>query len=197
MTIRAEINTARLKSQLQKLIAAAPKQTQYGAAARAFTRAGQTIGKESRDEVRSELNLPSTAIRDRMKIHRPRTGPPGVEARISAAGMPLIAFTGTRQLKRGVSVKVKRKGSRKVIGSAFIADVQGRSGFQTNVHRGVFARKFKGAKRVGRLPIEQLFSSRPSDVLREQRRARRILEAGADRFERDYRRELRRRLGLL
>jgi hypothetical protein len=73
---------------------------------------------------------------------------------VSGAPSPLSAFP-HRQTRKGVTVSVNKNGS-KLIRSAFVATMK--SG-----HKGVFVRR--GNKR---LPIDELFSTRISDVFRDQ-----------------------------
>lgn len=75
---------------------------------------------------------------------------------VSGAAVPIVDFPHS-QNRRGVSVAVN-KGGRKLLGSAFVATM--RSG-----HRGVFERAFRGAPR---LPIQEVFSSRVSDVFHDR-----------------------------
>ncbi len=72
---------------------------------------------------------------------------------VSGAPVPLGAYP-SRQVKKGVSVAVN-KGKRSILVGAFIATMK--SG-----HQGIFRRKGKG-----RLPIEELFSTRISDVFND------------------------------
>ncbi len=77
--------------------------------------------------------------------------------KVSGKAIPVIAYPGAREVRKGVSVGINR-GKRKVIPSAFIAVMK--SG-----HRGVFRRKTKGGKR---LPIQELYSSTVADVFKDQ-----------------------------
>lgn len=72
---------------------------------------------------------------------------------VSNAPVPLGAYP-ARQIKKGVSVAVN-KGKRSVVSGAFLATMK--SG-----HQGIFRRKGKA-----RLPIEELWSTRISDVFRD------------------------------
>ena len=75
-----------------------------------------------------------------------------------------------RQVKAGVRVEVN-KGSKALVRSAFVATMRG-SG-----HKGIFVRR--GARR---LPIKELMSSRPVDVLRESGESERVAVRGARSF---------------
>lgn len=78
-----------------------------------------------------------------------------LEWRVDVSGAPFrLSAYPFRQVKRGVSVAVNR-GARRIIPSAFVATMK--SG-----HTGIFVRRGKK-----RLPIDELFSSRISDVFND------------------------------
>jgi len=114
---------------------------------RSLNRAATSVKTEASRTIREELNLKAGAVSKSIHVGRASAGSPEASIRIAGKQVPLIGFIGTRQVRKGVSVKVKRSGSRKVIAHAFIATMK--SG-----HRGVFTRD-KGA---GRLPISEMFS---------------------------------------
>jgi len=95
---------------------------------------------------------------------------------VSGKAVPLAAYP-HRQGKRGVSVAVN-KGARKVIPSAFVARMK--SG-----HVGIFRRTTKA-----RLPIEELFSSRISDVIQDSGATDAIFARGSQVFSASFSRLL-------
>lgn len=104
--------------------------------------------------IREEIKLKSKDINNRLVIVRANSSKGAwmqLQARMKVSGkpVPLISY-GARQTKGGVVVRVKNK--RTVLKHAFIARM--RSG-----HQGVFVRKGKK-----RLPIQELYSTRVSDV---------------------------------
>jgi hypothetical protein len=131
-------------------------------------------------ETRSVLNLRARDVEKVLSVRRARAGEPVGEVVVAAKAAPLIAF-GARQTTRGVSVKVRRQGSRTVLRRSFIATM--RSG-----HRGVFQRRERR-----RLPIGELFSTAPAQLLDQTPSIiERIGEQARERFEREIARELRR-----
>jgi hypothetical protein len=78
---------------------------------------------------------------------------------VSGAATPASAFP-VRQVRKGVNLAINT-GSRKLLKGAFVATM--RSG-----HKGVFIRELLAKpKRVGRLPIEEVYTTRISDVFRD------------------------------
>lgn len=121
---------------------------------KAAIKAGNTtlrrVQAESSRRVRAERKLKARFVKSRLKTHFPSAA----DAKrwrlgFSGAAVPLIEYRAT-QRKRGVSVNVS--GRRQMIRGAFIATME--SG-----HRGVFQRRGRE-----RLPIEELYGTRVSDV---------------------------------
>jgi hypothetical protein len=97
---------------------------------------------------------------------------------VSGAPVPVAAFP-HRQTKRGVSVAINQ-GARALIRSAFVATM--RSG-----HRGVFTRAGPGSPR---LPIKELFSTRVSDVFRDNPTIPTLFHGARSTFESSFTRLL-------
>ena len=95
------------------------------------------------------------------------------EMKVSGKPMGLVDFP-HRQTSKGVSVAVNT-GKRSVIRSAFVAVM--RSG-----HRGIFTRRIIGSKRVGRLPIDELLTTRLSDVFQDHDFVPFVYTGAQDRF---------------
>jgi hypothetical protein len=88
-------------------------------------------------EIRTEFNVSAAFVRDRLKIKRAffRGGALSLVAELSAPegqkgdrGINLIRF-GAKKNNKGVSVKIKKVGARKMVGGAFIGN-KGRTVFQ-------------------------------------------------------------------
>lgn len=78
-------------------------------------------------EIRAEFNLSASEVRDSLRITRASAsgGRFRLEATLSSISRPgkrslNLAHFGARQVAKGVSVKIKRKGPRKVIKGAFL-----------------------------------------------------------------------------
>ena len=92
-----------------------------------------------------ELPLPHKKIRQHVALSKATTQNPQAVISIDYQPIPLFEYK-PRQLKRGVSIRVNKQGTRSVLKHAFIA--QSRSG-----KAGVFAREYG----VARLPIRELY----------------------------------------
>lgn len=161
---------------------------QFQVLGRALRRSQQTMTKVAIQEVASELNVRSGTIRRAIDVRRVERYSLSAELRIRSIGAPLIGFAGTRQTRRGVSVQIKKNGTRKVIRSAFIATL--RSG-----KRSVFQRRLNAAGgQVRRLPIDILFSTSVRQSLEDRLKQTRILSAGRETFVKEFSRELSRRI---
>src|SRR4026207_1232877 len=111
------------------------------ATARGLNRTAEQLRTAAGKIIREEYNVTLRGIRQASRIRRasPRSKFPRAE--VSFSGRPINLFEfGARQTKKGVSVKVKVRGGRKLIESAFIQTLK--SG-QNIGKKGVF-------KRVGR-----------------------------------------------
>lgn len=130
---------------------------------RAIARAASKAGGDGIRSMRTDATR-KVRERKRMKAGKVRAALPLVfpgrkelasliwRMKVSGRVVPVSEYPGVRQVKAGVSVQINRQGARKVIPSAFVAVLK--SG-----HKGVFRRKSKA-----RLPIEELFSTKVSDV---------------------------------
>lgn len=121
----------------------------------ALNKAAATTKTEAGRSIRQEINLGASAVNKSLSIKRANRGDLSAAITIAGKQVPLIAFTGTRQTRKGVSVKPLKTGSRSVIPHTFIATMN--SG-----HRGVWWR----GKGAGRLPINELFSVAVQQVLK-------------------------------
>jgi len=120
-------------------------------------------------EIGKDINLKAGRIRQDFKIQKASWS--NLSGSVKATGKPvgLISFTGTRQLKSGVSVKVLKSKPRVKLKHAFITTA--------NRAKNVFQRAYKGPRakvkpgfpyarlpRHMRFPIERLSGPRVEDV---------------------------------
>ena len=137
----------------QRLLTEAPKRLPR-AVAKALNDGAVRARSESVRLIGAEWNVKSTAARKALSIRRATVTK--LESSVEATGgrgrgIPLASFN-ARQTKRGVSVKLKRAGSRGLLPGAFIATMK--SG-----HRGVFTRRAKSRKQgtpYRQLPIREV-----------------------------------------
>lgn len=126
------------------------------AVASALNRTITQVKTQATRSVRSEVKLKAKDIHDRLvliRAHSSKSASLQMQAimKISGKPVPLISY-GARQTKKGLAVHVKK--SRVILKHAFMARM--RSG-----HGGIFVRKTKK-----RLPIQELYSTRVSDVFK-------------------------------
>lgn len=183
---QATFDTKALDKQLQKL----SRQDQFAALARSLRRSLTSMRKAAVGEVQKDLNLKAGPIRDAVQVRRVQRRELTAEVRIISRGEELIKFNRTRQVRAGVSVQVKKSGGRKILKGAFIRTL--RSG-----KKSVFQRRFDTAtsRRSPRLPIDIVFTTSVRQSLEDRAKQQRILSAGRDRFVKEFRREITRRLG--
>lgn len=175
-----------LNDQLKQLA----RMDQFGAFSRALSRAGQSMRKQALVEVQSVLNLKAGPIRDVVNTRRVDRRDLAAELHITSRAVPIMEFRGTRATRRGLSVQVKKGGSRRVIRSGFRATM--RSGKELALRR----RFVTGGSQVRRLPLDTLFSTSVRQVLEDRSMQRRILDAGLARFRPELAREVQRRLAM-
>ncbi len=147
-------------------------------------------------KVREELTLPARDVRAALSARRAYRGGFSAALIVHARRVPLIKYK-ARMTRRGVTLKVKKRGPRKRIGYAFIATMD--SG-----HTGVFARDLdkpqrRGAKRTSvqsrksyrpGLPIKELSGSEVIDVLDDPRVLNDLVSRGGRRLQEELRRRL-------
>ncbi len=143
------------------------------AAGRALLKAGATALRDMRSEARKRIaqrkRIKAKYISRALKLRRSGCGSDIASMSwaviVSGEPVPLLAYPG-RQTKKGVSVEVNRD-KRTVLKGAFVASLK--SG-----HVGVFQRRAKA-----RLPIKELFGSRPVDALLHDGEAQGVAARGA------------------
>jgi hypothetical protein len=168
-----------------------------------------TAMKAGRDGIRTIKSSSSAAIRFRKKIRVrrvndslplsfPRTRElEGLVWTMRASGEAIpLAYYPHRQGRRGVLVAVNA-GPRKLIKSAFVARMKsGHVGVFVRAPTGAFgpmtrkASKSTDVFRAGRLPIEELFSTRVSDVFKDNGMVPAVMERGQAAFTRTFDRVL-------
>ncbi len=154
-------------------------------------------------EIRKELNAKKSAVDETFSLNKATIKK--LSASIVSTGKPLalIDFTATRQTTKGVSVLVKKSGSRKIIPGAFITTLK-------EGHKGVFWRNWHGAKkpknskiRYGalpekyRLPMSERFGPRVPDILGNDSVMGTVLKKASDRLHTNIESELKYELGKL
>jgi len=128
--------------------------------------------------IKDELNIKDSSIRKRIAVLKASKGNKVAKVRIAGKPVPIIEAA-ARQTKKGVTVKVKGQGERKLIKGAFIA-------VMPTGHRGVFTRK--GSKR---LPIEEKYTTTVVQAVRGHGVARLITREKTRRYRKEYRAALK------
>lgn len=189
--------------------------------ARAVNKTQTGVRTDISKEVRKSHNIKAGAVRKQVKIYKmfatnlTAKTVTGVDAAGRAVegrglGLPVIGYSGLRQTGKGVTVKIKKSGGRKLIPGAFVATMPFRSGVgrmggavayqpggkgntRSGGHVGVFRREFKlkgvsrqqGHGTVGRLPIKEIFTSSIVDVLSNEPIMVRVLESARQRLDKN------------
>lgn len=165
---------------------------------RALSRAiNRTLGVRSggmrktiSDEIRKDVNLRKSYLYKQTGRRTTRTfdtrratiSKPTGKIATKGPNIPIIQYSnqrGSRQrFAKKIYVKVQKSRGRSQLAHAFIPRLK-------TSHRGIFVRKYPGAKgKRGRM-IKELYSSRVPDVLTNTAVMSRVLKSGADRFERE------------
>ncbi|HEB83733.1 MAG TPA: hypothetical protein ENI92_01895 [Bacteroidetes bacterium] len=155
------------------------------------------VRTDATDEVYQRLNLTKTRIRRDMTVSRATYANPA--GRLVARGKPvgLISFSGTRQIKKGVSVLVRRGGKRTVLKHAFIATAKNA--------KNVFWREWTGPRqpvrptfryarlpKIYRHPIHRLTGPRIEDILADLEVLGNVQEKGWARYRKNIDHEVQR-----
>lgn len=156
---------------------------------RALSKAGgdtiRAISAASTRAVRFRKRVKAKRVRDAFRLRFPRGAKHLDDLQwalvVSRQPIPLADYPRS-QTKKGVSVGVN-KGKRSLIKGAFLATLK--SG-----HSGVFVREKIGSKRVGRLPIRELFSSTVLDVFNDGGMVPAVMERGNQVFKSSFARLL-------
>ena len=150
--------------------------------ARAINRTLSGVKTDASAEIRKEITATKKYVDRTFSIQKASTV--RLQGAVTSKGkpLPLVAFS-TRQTKKGVSVQVKKGRPRKVIPHTFQATMK--SG-----HKGVFWREKKGGKMVGRLPIQELYSSRVPDIFSNDSVMRPVIAKAQDRMSKNLSHEI-------
>lgn len=125
---------------------------------RAAKRAVNSTKQLAFDTIREQVNISERYLRQRELIRTVESPEAtGTSLVVRGEGVPLEAFSGGRQTRRGFSVEVLKSKGRQVIRSAFT--FPGRGGPI------IVERARKGGRRVGRGPVERLFGVAPAVTL--------------------------------
>ncbi len=124
--------------------------------------------------IRDRYTVKARALKKKMRVRVLTAGSRVAKIRVEGKRLGLLSFAGTRQVKTGVSVKIKRHGTRKVIRHAFIAAPKGgRQVFRRRWRREHPAeptrpmrpsRQYGAMPRTYRLPIEKLTTIGPAEM---------------------------------
>lgn len=147
----------------------------------ALNKMATTVRAEAARKIGREYNIKIGAAKSQMWITRATKGQLTASIRVSGRPIPLVEFD-ARRVGRGVSVKVK--GARKVVAGAFIATMK-------TGHTGVYVREAAGGRRVGRLPIRQLFSLSLPVAFTQKQIMDALLAVASARFAETLRQEVR------
>jgi hypothetical protein len=157
---------------VQRAIKALPAHLQDRVMVRTINRTMDQAKTAMVREIRSEYAVTAGYVRERLVVRRARVTSSGLQAEaVLAAGngrqraANVIAFT-ARQVKGGVSIKVRRSGGRKLIRGAFIGN-KGRTVFARQAGTTMASRsKYRGsahAERIGpvsTIDVPQMFNAR-------------------------------------
>jgi len=139
-------------------------------ALKASVRTINELIKQSRtatsNEIRKNYTVKAAQLKKHMKTHlMSASGKPG-KLVVTGNRFALTSFAATRQVKAGVSVKIKQIGSRKTIKHTFLTTVTKGPASGTKL---AFERVVRGGKRVGRLPIQHVTSLGPVAMFNQDR----------------------------
>lgn len=124
------------------------------AEARAINRTGVTIIAAQSRGIADVVNLRVSAVKKELRTKRKATpAQTSIVFEVAGRGVPLKEYIGTSQVKKGVAVRVLKKGPRSVLTAAFGANKFGGNYFG-RVGKG--SKKY-GSPHVGRLPIAKLY----------------------------------------
>jgi hypothetical protein len=124
------------------------------AESRAVRRAGDTVRTAQVRALAEEMNVRAATIRAEVRVRQKGTeGDLTVVHQVRLRGIPLREFIGTRQGKKGTSVKYRKKGARSLLPAVFAVFSKGGHFFG----RAARGKKGYGAPHVGRLPIVKMY----------------------------------------
>lgn len=151
----------------------------------AVNRAARDARVTLRRSVQDVVSLRAKDVNAVLSVHRASRRDLQAVIAVASKPIPLIRY-GARETSRGVTVRVKKGGGRKVV------RVDDRGAFLATVgsgHRGVFVRRSKQ-----RLPIRELFGPSVAQVVKDASLEARLQEAAAETFLREVERGVTRAL---
>lgn len=184
MSLSVKINPAdirNVKSMLDGVKNGAPK-----VLSRSINKTLTGVKTDAAKELYKTMNMNQAKIKKGFKIENSTFSKLTGKFESRGKRISLMDFSGTRQTKKGISVKVRRDGSRKVV----------RYGFFSN--GSAWRRKYKGAKKPVnqniaygalpkkyRLPIERLTAPGVEDYLKDDRTMKPVLEKAGERLSKN------------
>lgn len=185
---------------LAKLSVNLPKLTtrvQARAARRALTRALTSARVRVSQRIREELNLKAKVVKEVLFIRKPFGSDDGrltAELAVIDRKFPMIEYqpkpvrvSTPMGPRTGVSVKIKKQGPRKKVKGGFMAKMP--SG-HVGVFRRIPGKKMSARGKENKQAIRELFSTRPSDIVKEGSSYLSELQSFAEeRFTVEYERE--------
>ncbi len=125
---------------------------------RSLNRSIRGVNTDASRAVRKELTLKLKDVKGNLHVMKARPRELEAALLIVVRGIGLIKFQ-ARDTKRGVTVRVKRRGGRKRVKGAFIGRAKTSGSMQV----------FRRQRGAGRTPIDKLFSTAPGQYLNEER----------------------------
>lgn len=159
------------KANIQRMLREIPQKVPL-VISRSINKTLTGVKTDAAKEIAQVLNVKQATIKETMTIQK--ATPKILSAWFRSTGklIPLAKFSGVRQTKMGVSVKVRKDKPRTILRHTFIA--------KKGEHTGVFWRKWQGARqpvkkiayaklpRFMRFPVEELYGPRIPDYLSEK-----------------------------
>lgn len=153
------------------------------AARRALNVAGRRSKVELSRVIAKESGLKVGQVKRDIRLRVPKgsnVSTLSTALRTTRRPMPLSAFRATRQVKAGA--RSRAWGELKTYKRAFIATM-------SSGHVGVFTRaKVDGDKKVGRLPIKELYGPEIPETMAKRKVGKMVLDVGRQAFDKEFRR---------
>ncbi len=155
---------------------------------RSLNRAADSTRRLAVSIVRTELNVSASKLRvaNLVTVTRARGDANKATVRVKGKSIPLSDFSGTRQTRRGLSVKVFKRGPRKVLKGRFLYPG---AGGDISAERVTV-----GGKRVPRGPVKILFGPGAAQFLTKPHILARLQAHAGERFRVELERDLAFRL---
>lgn len=154
-------------------------------------------------EIRSDLNIAKKYVDKNIVTSKASFAKPSGSVVTRSKPIGLINFTGTKQIKKGVSVKVKKMGKRTVLKHAFIAVIKNANNVWWRKKIPGDSKQFRPDFPYGRLPkmyrlpIHRLTGPRLTDRLAQAPVIKSVEVKAGDRLIKNYDHELSRELAKL